>query len=392
MNRTTWLKVIAVDMLLVCFSLNVSVIGQMLESIKETYMLNLTQSGMLVSVQSIGGLVLAILCILYIDALNKTRFLVICGFVLCLMLMAIGAIPPLFLLFVIFALSGFSGGAVNTLTNPVLLETVPRRPERFIAFMHMLFSLFAIIAPIIAQTLYDFGGLTGVFLIIGGFGLCWACYAQIIFRGQMPKSVVPRLSFGKRLLVAKDVFLKPGMKQILFLSTMMAAWQLGAIYFASSYIRDLGGTAHEGAMALSVLFGGMMLSRLLYSRIADKFSPVRVLMLTNLMGILAWAGLLIADGIAAKTIIIGITAFFCANNFPIAFYSTYRIAPENSASASGFVVFGYYIATFAFIPIIGALGDTMGLGHAFLFIGIPLLFVLLAAYMLQKRMADPRVR
>ncbi len=253
--------------------------------------------------------------------------------------------------------------------------------------MHMLFSLFAIIAPIVAQTLYDFGGLAGVFLIIGGFGLCWAVYASIAFRSQTRSMAPVKRSFGENLASAKDVFLKPGMKQILLLSIMISAWQLGAIYFVSSYTRDIGGTAHQGAMALSALFGGMMLSRLLYSRIADKFRPGHVLMLSNLLGILAWVGLIVVQGIAAKTIMIGTAAFFCGNNFPIAFLSTCRIAPENSATASGFVILGYYIATFAFVPIIGALGDAMGLGKAFLFIGVPLLFVLLAAYMLQKRMA-----
>jgi fucose permease len=296
-------------------------------------------------------------------------------------------VPPTFLLFAIFALIGFSGGAVNTLTNPVLLETVPTKPERFLAFMHMLFSLFSIIAPIIAQMIYGFGGLEGVFLVIGGFGLGWAVFALVIFRRQMfGVSTIQKQTFKNNLVTAKNVFLKPGMNQILFLSVMISAWQLGSIYYVSSYIRSLGGTAHEGAIALSVLFGGMMLSRLLYSRIADKFRPGHVLMLTNLLGVLAWAGLIIAQGIAAKTIMMGMTAFFCANNFPIVFLSTCRIAPQNSASASGFVILGYYVATFAFVPIIGALGDALGLGNAFLFIGAPLLLVPAAAYMLQKRM------
>ena len=388
LNSDTWRKVIALDMLLVCFSFSVSVVGQMLGAIKETYMLSFTQSSMLVSVQSIGGLVLAILSILYIDIFDKTRILVICGLMLCGLMMVIGIVPPLFIMFVIFALLGLSGGAINALTNPVMARTVPHNPTRFIVFMHMLFSLSSIIAPLVSQSLYMTSGLSGTFLTIGGFALCWAIYAAVVFRKDMVRPVsAQKLSFRYRLNETKSVFLKPGMKQMFFISIMMSAWQMGTIYNVSSYIRELGGSADAGAVALSVLFGGMMVSRLLYSRFADRFSPGRVMMVTNLLAVLAWAGLFIVGSIAAKTVLIGLVAFFCGNNFPVAFAGACQIAPDNSATASGFIIFGYYIAIFAFIPVIGALGDALGLAKAFVVTGAPLLIIIPTAHWLNKYVA-----
>ena len=387
LGKDIWKKVVAIDMLLVFFSFSVSVIGQMIDTIKGAYALNFTQSGILVSSQSVGGLVFAVMSILYIDALNKKLILVISGLVFCVLFAAIGILPPLFMMFIIFVLIGLSGGAVNTLVNPVMAETVPRGSARFITFMHMLFSLSAIIAPFVSQSLFMTSGLTGVFLAFGGFGMCWAVYAAVAFRKDIGRTTTARkLLFSDKLADAKGVFLKPGMKQIFIITICIAAWQMGAIYNVSSYIRQISGSADAGALALSVLFGGMMLSRLLYSRIADRFPPGRVVMLTNLLGALAWGGVVLADGIVAKTVLIGVAAFFCANNMPIAFSSAYTIAPKKSATASGFVILGYYIAIFTFIPIIGALGDAMGLSNAFVFIGVPLLFVVPVGQLLYRSM------
>ena len=392
MNRSTWMKVIAFDMLLVGFALTISVVGQMLGAIGVEYDLNLAQSGMLLSVQSIGGLVLSVLFILYIDVFNRTKVLVLCALLMCLLLIIIGTVPPLFMLFVIFALLGFSGASVNTLTTPLLGETVAAKPARFIIFMHMLFSLCAGITPFVAQALYETGGLSGTFYAIGLFGLCWAVYSAFVFKKTMRiKPAAASLSFSQRFAEAKKVFLKRGMKQVFIIAILISAWQLSALYYMSSYFTQLTGDAQQGAVALSVLFFSMMISRLIYSRFADKLSPGRVMMITSLLGMLAWIAIFVTDSMIAKTVFAGLSAFFCANSIPLMFATACKIAPENAASATAFAIFGYYIATFSFVPSIGALGDAIGLDRAFIFACVPLLFIVPAGYLLHKRMTEKGV-
>lgn len=391
-NRDIWMKVLALDMLMLCFSFSVSVMGQMFESIKEIYFLNFTQASLLLSIQSIGGLVLALICILYIDALNKTKILVICGLLLCSLLMIIGAIPPLFLLFVIFILLGFSGGAINTLSNPIMMETVPSRAEKHINFMHMIFSFGSVLAPIISQMIESAYGLPGVFIILGGFALCWAVYSLFAFRSKANnKPDIEKISSKERLKEAIKVFKIQGIKQIFFISIMITSWQLSVIYYLSSYISELNQSAREGAIALSVLFLGMMISRLIYTRIADKYAPGMVLMISNFLGMLTWLGVFIVQGFLIKIIMVGLSAMFCANNFPIAFSSACKLAPKNTAAASGFVTLGYYIAMFVFIPIIGTLGDVIGLNKALVFAVIPLMIIIPAAYFLHRKMYLPNI-
>lgn len=387
MNRKVWIKVIALDMLMLCFSFNVSVIGQMFDSIKNIYHLNYTQASMLLSVQSIGGLALAVMSILYIDRLNKNKILVICGLLLCILLIIIGVLPQLFFMFIIFIMLGFSGGAINTLSNPVMVETVPNKAERYINFMHMIFSFGAVVAPILSQMIYSAYGFSVVFYILGGFALLWAIYAAFAFLSQMKvKLKIEKTSFKQRLIETVNVFKKPGMKQIFFIAIMITSWQLSAIYYLSSYFTGLSQNSINGAIALSVLFLGMMISRLLYARIADRFSPGRVLIASNFLGFFAWILVFILQPIIAKTIMVGLSAMFCANNFPIAFSTACKIAPKNTATSSGLVTLGYYIAIFAFIPIVGLMGDMIGLNASLLFAGFPLILIIPTSFILYKRM------
>lgn len=386
-NKNVLLKVVSIDMLLLCFSINIAIVAQMFDTIKNSYDLSLSQGSMLLSAQSFGGLALAVICILFIDSFNKTKVLILAGLVLCSSLILVGFVPPLYILFVIFAILGFSGGAINTLTNSVMVDIVPAKAEKYINFMHMLFSLGAVLAPVLCQTVYLASGLQCVFYVFGGFALCWAIYSVFAFPDHMKQSLlIEKFSFHKQLLLVKSVFKTPGMKAVFVISIMISAWQLTAIYYISSVFSSTNNDAMDGALALSILFLGMMVSRLLYTKVADRYSKGRVLMLTNFLGILAWICVFIVPDITLKMVFVGLSALCCGNNFPITFSSACKLAMNNSATASGFVTLGYYIATFTFLPIIGAIGDTIGLQNTLVFCAVPLLIIIPVGYVLHQKM------
>ncbi len=387
-NRSTWARVIAIDMLLLCFALNTSLLGQMFSSIKTQYAISLSQGGLLLSMQSVGGLLLSVLCILFIKSLNKTKVLVICGFVLCGSMLLVGALPPLSLLFILFAILGFSGGAINALTNSAMADIVPQKSERYINFMHMLFSFGSVVTPVLSQALFPSMGLTGVFLIFGGFALCWAVYAVCAFSGQMKTHLMTGvISLSMQFREVLRLLKLPGMVTTFIISILITAWQLSAIYYISSYFTGLTGNAMQGALGLSLLFLGMMVSRLLYARIADRFPKGRVLLITNAAGVLAWAAVILIPDYHVKYVFVVLAALACGNNFPIAFSAACRIAPQNTGAATAVVNLGYYVAIFTVIPIVGTLGDSMGLGSALLLCAVPLLLMLPAGLLLHRRMS-----
>lgn len=386
-ERSTFIRVIAINMLMLCFALSISLLGQMFSAIKAQYNISLSQGGLLLSVQSIGGLLLSILCILFIRAINKNKLLVICGFVLCCSMLLVGALLPLALMFLLFILLGFSGGAINALTNATLADTVPQRSERYINFMHMLFSFGSVIAPVLSQALFPSVGLTGVFLIFGGFALCWALFSVFAFTDQLKMPLATgTFSLLPRFRDAVSVLKTPGMAVIFVIAMLITAWQLSAIYYISTFFTGITGLPMKGALALSLLFLGMMLSRLIYARIADRFPKGRVLLLTNAVGLFAWAAVFIVQDVTAKYVFVTLAALACGNNFPITFSAACRLVPHNTAAASSFVNLGYYVSIFVFIPIIGTLGDSIGLSTALLMSGAALMLILPLSLLLHRQM------
>ena len=387
-NRSNWVRVIAINMLLLCFSLNMSLQGQMFSAIKTAYNLSLSQGGLLLSTQSVGGTLLSVLCILFISALNKTKLMVASGLMLCVLLMLVGVLPPLMLLFIMYAVLGFSGGAINTLTNSAMVDAMPQKAERYINFMHMLFSLGSVIAPVVSQAIYPSVGLLGVFLIFGGFAICWAVFAVFAFSSHMKTPLITgSFSFGPRFREAVDILKTPGMAIVFAISILITAWQLSAIYYISTLFTDLTHDPMKGALALSLLFLGMMVSRLIFARFADRFPKGRILLVTNVLGLFSWVAVFAVNDITAKYVFVTLTALVCGNNFPITFSAACRLVPHNTAAASSFVNLGYYIAIFVFIPIFGVVGDSIGLGNALLMSGAALLFILPLSWRLHKRMS-----
>jgi MFS family permease len=338
--------------------------------------------------QSVGGLLLSLTCILFISSINKTKLMVASGLLLAGMLALVGVLPPLPLLFVIFTVLGFAGGAVNTLTNSVMVDSVPGRADRFISFMHMLFSLGAVATPLLSQSLVGPAGLSGVFLIFGGFMLCWAVYASFVFSGFMKiRMVTGAVSLKPQLRKALGILKVPGMGIIFGMSILMTAWQLSAIYYISTYFTGLTGSNMSGALALSLFFLGMMASRLLYSRVADRFSKGHVLIVTDAAALACWVALFLVPDLTAKYVFVALAAAAGANNFPVAFTAACHLAPHNTAAAAGFVNLGYFIAIFTIIPTVGALGGAAGLNFSLALCAIPLLLLIPAGALLHRRMA-----
>ena len=386
MNKTAWSRVFGTDLLMLCFSISVSIVGQMLTPIGEAYSLNLLQKSWLISSQSIGGLSLALIAIFY-SGMNKERFVLISGTLLGVMFLLIGIGLPVFLLFVIFALIGYSGGTINALSNSVISDNVPQgRVDRHISLLHMTFSLGAVITPLLSQFLYKKNGLNGVFLVFSAFIILSVIYAYVAFRKQVAvRPVKKRLKLKQRIVDAVGILKKPGMATVFTLAVLISAVQLCLVYFASTYFSQIGGSGDFGALALSTLFLCMMVSRLLYSRIAGRFSKGVVLAAANILTFICLGIMILVTGAVAKLVFLALGSFFYANNMPIVFSSAMDAAPNSKASATGIVILGYYFALLLFLPAAGSVGEAYGLDAAMASMLLPMLVSIAVGFVLHKK-------
>ncbi len=390
-NKKVWTRILAVDLLMLCVSFSMATVGQMRDYIEAAYGMTASQGGLMISMQSIGGFAVTIMAIVFIDSFNTKKLIVLSGLLTGLFIIAVGVNQPITMLFAVFILLGFFAGIVKTLVNSVMYQIVHVNAERHMTLLHMLFSLASVIAPLASYALYQSFNLFGAFLVLGGISVMFALYALFAFKDSLPERMIQdKLHVGYRMQELKRVIRMPGMMAITIISLLVSAWQVVAIYSISTYFTRINANGSQGAMGLSVLFLGMMIARLVYSRFADKFSQAHVLAVGCTLGFLAWTAMIFADGYMLKVTLVGLTAVFCGNNMPITYVVGCSIAPKSAGTASGIISFGYYLALFVFVPVSSIIGESLGLPVSLLISGLPLLLLLPAAFSLHKKVYKDR--
>ncbi len=381
------MKLLAIYVLMACFATTISLFGQLLDPIRSYYDITIEQANTLLSAQSVGGVFIAVISILYIDSLNQRKIIALAGIMLAVALISMSVLPLFMVFWLIFISIGLSTGLINILSNSVLVNIATTNKQRFLTILHMVFSLWAFVMPFIAQSLYESIGLGQTLLIIGGAILICCAFTFSVFYEEIRMPLITdRLNIRHRYREVLKVLRKPGMKQIYLLMVLTSIWQMCTIYNVSGAVSLINGRPVEGAWALSSLFLGMIVSRLLYSTVADRFSQGKVLAIMNTAGAGLWTAAMLVQDVIIKIILIGITAVACGVNFPAIFGASCKIADKNTATASGLVALGYYTAIFVFCPIVGSLSDIFGYSFALLLLVIPLLLVLPLSVLLHRRM------
>jgi len=197
---------------------------------------------------------------------------------------------------------------------------------------------------------------------------------------------VNKMNLKFRLSEVRKVFSIPGIKAICIIAVLITTWQMCALYNISGAVSSINSNPIEGALALSVMFLGMMISRFLYSLVADKFSPGRVLAVLNAICAGLWFWAMMTESISLKIILVALSAVAGGVNFPVTFGASTKIASKNTAAAAGFVSLGFYLAIFVFSPIIGRLCDQIGYSEGLATLSLPLVLIIPMGLILHKKM------
>jgi len=386
-KERSFLKILSLDMLMLCYSFNVSLIGQMFAPIKDAYFLTLSQASMLPALQNMSGFIAVILVILLMDFFNIHKIIAVAVSLYFCAFCIIGFLPPLFALFIVFSIMGISGGTFDSLTNPVMLGIAGRKYEKHINLMQMFFAMGAVIGPIISQWIYTHLGIKGVFTITGAFALIWAVSLNVTFREHFKHALVKqRLSVLHCLSEVKRVYKKAGIVQTVIITILHACWQFSAMLYISTAISSVNNDYSQGAVALSIFFLGMMLSRLLNVKLASRYHQGIILIFGSAAGVVFWVLAMLLPGLTAKIIFIGLSSLFCGSNFPAVITAAVKIAPNNAAAASGNIILSSFIGAFTFPPIVGYVGSLIDLNFALILAAIPLALIIVFAMQLYRKM------
>ncbi len=367
-------------------ALYASVMGSLIPSIRDAFPgLTLASAGLFSTLQSLGTALSVILCFCLFSALNKVRVMALCQLVLAVCLLLFGINSILLVLYALLFFIGLSNNIVDTLSNSVLADIEPRRKAFHINMLQALWAASAAAGPWFTLLL---GGtyppvFIGLSIVVAAAG---AAFAFGLKRELRQPFVQRRDNFGALGKMVRTLKLK-GMGLLLALSFSNAFVLVSFSYFISSYILSIGGSSLNAAFALSMLFVGTLLGRLIYAPLAHRISARTVMLAANALSAAAFAGIAFCTDVTAAGVLACIGGIGTAVNFPSTLVHACALVPNDTASGSALVFLGFTLATFAAPPLIGVIGDAAGLKTAMLCAASLLIAVIVLASRLKPHPA-----
>ncbi len=384
------LKPVTVGSALFCYALFYALLGQLIPFFRETYGLNMTEAGLFSIMQFIGSVISTILCIFFLDIFNKPKLLglALLFFSACIAITGMNLLFPFVL--ICFCLIGLLMGAMDVLSSAVISDISGDNKAYNINIMQAFFGFGGVMGPLIALFFLDSLGENTVIFIISALSCASALYYIFIFRKEMKDKILN--SAGQIRQNIKNVFVvykKKGMINVFLISVLVAFFEVTvSFWYPSFYIIHMD-NKNASAIAIIAYFAMLTLGRLFGSRISRLHKPYVLIAWGSLFTLLFALISVLFKSIYISVAALAACGFFNGGLFPQTFAQSCYIAPENSAMASGLVIFGITISLFFGPLVIGTLGDWIGLKYALIINAFILLPVIYLGLSLKKAIPDP---
>jgi MFS family permease len=342
-----------------------SVIGALIPAIREAFPgLTLAGAGLFSTLQSVGTTASVILCFCVFSALNKVRVMAISQMLLAVCVILFGLERNLFLMYLLSLFIGLFINVVDTLSNAVLADLLPRRKALHIGLLQALWAAAGAAGPFFALSLGN--EYSPVFI---GLGIVMAAAGLVFAAGLKDELRLPMLqqreNFGALGKLVR-IFRQKGVTMVALISFFNSFVQLSMLFFLSSYILDAGGSETTAAFALSMMFVGLLVGRIIYAQLAHRLGSRTIMVVSNALAFAGYLSMVLCPSLPIAGILAAIGGIGAASNFPALVVEACNIVPEDTASGTALVFLGYTLSCFIAPPIVGAIGDTASLKTALL--------------------------
>ena len=343
------------------------------------------QNGMIMTIQSIGCIVVTIILGLFGERLNKINGIV---FGLCFMGLAgicIGLLPAIgggYLMMLIFSLiAGVGFITIDLLMNSVVADVFPDKKEILLPYVHAFYGAGAMLAPVFITALVDPAApatFARPYLLIGVFAVL-VCVV-LFFVG---KRVAPMTPYADMTVIRNrarsnpaEIFRDPKAWLFLLSCFLYLIFQTGITTWLPTYcteVMEYGFTA--SGLMVTVYFLGALVMRFLSPLIYKKLGVRRFYMLSLLVSAVVFlVFLLLPMPDAAAVVLIGVVGLLQGASVPSLVILCCDTFPTRTASASSVVVLGVSLAAMVAPPVMGFIMEAFGYLPAMLIITACLIF------------------
>ncbi|MBQ3079234.1 MAG: MFS transporter [Clostridia bacterium] len=355
--------------------------GILLTSIISHYSLTDSAQGLASSAASFGGVIALFSSIFLIGKLPKLTLIRIAFFV-CFAFLALLSVLPHFALFIaLWLMLGIGMGYVDMLLSSCMADLYKgRQATKMMCLLHMLYGVSSMICPVIFSRLMNNGlRWNHVYLIVSAAGLALLLFSifavRFAYGSHLKETAMEnRMSFRDMFSVVKKGAL-PG----LIIAMLCHGFFLGGLNTWITRYISVNLSSGIGDMALSFLFTGVMISRLVMP--FSKLDPKKYV---RIAGFLAGTSVLLALPFHSG-VVMSIAVFFCGVMFgamiPCMLDIGCASTPESTMLATTLMMLALYLSQAIVSPIIGAIESAAGLDFGIVLLAV---FMLLTSVCLIK--------
>ncbi len=369
----------SVYFLMIIFAISVTMLSPMMPVIMREFNLTMSQGGLIMTFQSIGGLFVTFLLIFMADRYNKA-LLIIAGYIIFVITsFAISFISIFQVLLILFFLFGIGTRAIDNLNNSYLAEKYPEKRGLYLNLLHGFFGIGALTGPIFASVLINRGVYWGnIFRILGIFSLLVLIYFIIITRRDDKR----KKNNTKKDLNIKLILSNP---QTWIFSLMMLLYvgnQSALTTWLPTYMEVyIEAPTVIAGLSLTAFWTGIIVSRFIAILYTDQYNNLFLIKWGNLAG-----GIILILALFSEThwfliIAFCLVGFFPGATFALIIDSASNLFPENTGTITSLIFIVLNLSVMFFPWFVGLLADYFTFKFAFTFIGFILIFIFFTSFL-----------
>jgi len=353
---------------LMLFGITVTMIGSIMPEIIPRYGITRSEAGTLFMFLNFGILIGSFIFGPVADRYGYKTLLVACSVMILAGLEGVAFAPTFSALSLFIMLFGVGGGIMNGATNALVSDISGDDRSAGLTFLAAFFGLGAFGVPLILGLLLHLFSYTAIVASLGLIVVAaivfflFLDFPEAKFKEKFPvKKALQMLKEPTLILLAVILFLQSGMENV------MGGW-------SASYLNEiLSVESSRSVLLLSFFWLGMMVSRLLISKLLKRVTVAFVLKASVGVSLLGIISLLLSSSVAISTASLFVIGMGFGSCFPLVLGFIGGLYPGMSGTAFSIAFSIALLGGMSMPTVTGVFSDLFGIQNAFLIIPVSLI-------------------
>ncbi len=382
-SRTSRLITPLLYLMMLAYAFSITMLAPLMPLLIREYRTGLAGGGLVVTLQSIGGILTVLAGGMLIDRLSKYLLTALSFLLYGITLLLLGIPIGYTALLGVFFFLGAGTRMLDILLNALISDLNPERRGVSLNLLHSCFGIGALLGPLYSRFLLDAGvDWRGTFLILGIVCMGVLLLAIPLFSGRGAGGRTDgrggashgpgaagragAASAGGILPAAAPAVIRDPRAWALALSMMFySGHQAGVTTWLPMYAETTLGIAPVAAsVSLSLFWFGIVAGRFAGAPLSLRYSPMLLVGLGSLLGGITLGAGFLAGSPAVFFLSVGLTGFFTGAIVPLLIAAGCSWFPDRSGTVTALIMLSSSVARMIFPWGMGAAAELAGFGAA----------------------------